>query len=100
MLGLAAAWVGSGPKPGVRICCFRQEVSIDVGNWRNPRQLAGWRTEASVTLRLLPCRYWKPGQPNSFGGDQDCGEILQDASGVGMWNDDFCSSDQMWVCEK
>lgn len=49
---------------------------------------------------LLLRRYWQPGQPNSYGGNQDCGEILQDSSGPGQWNDDACGAQQTWVCEK
>lgn len=49
---------------------------------------------------LLLRRYWQTGQPNSYGGNQDCGEILQVTSGVGQWNDDACSAEQTWICEK
>ncbi|GAA6222000.1 C-type lectin domain family 4 member M-like isoform X1 [Lates japonicus] len=46
-------------------------------------------------------QYWQPGQPNSFNGNQDCGEIVQQSSGkVGEWNDDGCFSEQLWICEK
>nr|UBK24431.1 CTL3 [Takifugu obscurus] len=44
--------------------------------------------------------YWQPGQPNSYGGNQDCGELLHDLSGAGQWNDDACTAEQTWVCEK
>ncbi|XP_036933214.1 C-type lectin domain family 4 member M-like isoform X1 [Acanthopagrus latus] len=43
--------------------------------------------------------YWQPGQPNSFNGNQDCGEILHRAAGVGEWNDDGCFAEQNWICE-
>ncbi|CAG04688.1 unnamed protein product [Tetraodon nigroviridis] len=49
---------------------------------------------------VVTTTYWQPGQPNSYGGNQDCGEILQDSGGVGQWNDDACTADQTWVCEK
>nr|XP_046263019.1 C-type lectin domain family 4 member M-like isoform X2 [Scatophagus argus] len=44
--------------------------------------------------------YWEPGQPNSYNGNQDCGEIVPKSSGVGQWNDDGCFADQIWICEK
>uniref|UniRef100_A0A671UWK1 C-type lectin domain-containing protein n=1 Tax=Sparus aurata TaxID=8175 RepID=A0A671UWK1_SPAAU len=43
--------------------------------------------------------YWQPGQPNSFNGNQDCGEILHRSAGVGEWNDDGCFAEQYWICE-
>ncbi|KAF7665956.1 hypothetical protein LDENG_00126620 [Lucifuga dentata] len=49
----------------------------------------------------LTTAYWQPGQPNSFSGNQDCGEMVHKPSGsVGEWNDDGCFSDQLWICEK
>ncbi|KAF1385068.1 hypothetical protein PFLUV_G00126740 [Perca fluviatilis] len=44
--------------------------------------------------------FWQPGQPNSYTGNQDCGETVQKSSGVGAWNDDGCFSDQTAICEK
>ncbi|XP_041800622.1 C-type lectin domain family 4 member E-like [Chelmon rostratus] len=43
--------------------------------------------------------YWQAGQPNSHGGNQDCGEVLETSSGVGEWNDDACSGEQTYICE-
>ncbi|CAJ1059159.1 CD209 antigen-like protein E [Xyrichtys novacula] len=40
--------------------------------------------------------YWESGQPNSSGGDQDCGEMVQ----RGEWNDETCSTNNIWICEK
>ncbi|KAM6952105.1 CD209 antigen-like protein D [Lycodopsis pacificus] len=48
----------------------------------------------------LNTTYWQAGQPNSYGGNQDCGEITQSSSGVGEWNDDGCHSDQIFICEQ
>ncbi|KAL7395224.1 hypothetical protein ABVT39_012467 [Epinephelus coioides] len=48
----------------------------------------------------LTTGFWQPGQPNSFNGNQDCGEIVQKSVGVGEWNDDGCFSQQLWICEK
>uniref|UniRef100_A0A8C4ENM8 C-type lectin domain-containing protein n=1 Tax=Dicentrarchus labrax TaxID=13489 RepID=A0A8C4ENM8_DICLA len=43
--------------------------------------------------------YWQPGQPNSYNGNQDCGEMVE-KSGMGEWNDDGCFAEQIWICEK
>ncbi|KAM4732060.1 CD209 antigen-like protein 2 [Anableps anableps] len=43
--------------------------------------------------------YWLAGQPNSYKGEQDCGELVQKQSG-GKWNDDDCFAQQLWICEK
>ncbi|XP_049441386.1 CD209 antigen-like [Epinephelus fuscoguttatus] len=48
----------------------------------------------------LTTGFWQPGQPNSFNGNQDCGEIVQKSVGMGEWNDDGCFSQQLWICEK
>lgn len=53
--------------------------------------------EAFLSLFIL--RYWQAGQPNSHGGNQDCGEVLETSSGVGEWNDDACSGEQTYICE-
>ncbi|XP_045885962.1 CD209 antigen-like protein C [Micropterus dolomieu] len=42
--------------------------------------------------------YWQPGQPNSFNGNQDCGELVPKTK-VGEWNDDGCFAEQHWICE-
>ncbi|XP_037636688.1 CD209 antigen-like protein C isoform X9 [Sebastes umbrosus] len=44
--------------------------------------------------------YWGENQPNSYDGNQDCGETVQRSSGVGDWNDDGCFGDQNFICEK
>ncbi|XP_054454006.1 C-type lectin domain family 4 member M-like [Anoplopoma fimbria] len=44
--------------------------------------------------------YWKAGQPNSYNGNQDCGETVQKSPGVGEWNDEGCSAVQMFICEQ
>ncbi|XP_074505162.1 uncharacterized protein LOC141775571 isoform X1 [Sebastes fasciatus] len=43
--------------------------------------------------------YWGEDQPNSYDGNQDCGETVQKSSGVGEWNDDGCFGDQNFICE-
>ncbi|XP_034546803.1 hepatic lectin-like [Notolabrus celidotus] len=41
-------------------------------------------------------KYWADGQPNSKGGNQDCGEMWL----KGTWNDELCSTENIWICEK
>ncbi|XP_060905118.1 C-type lectin domain family 4 member M-like [Labrus mixtus] len=43
--------------------------------------------------------YWRPAQPNSYGGNQDCGEMVQ-SSQLGGWNDERCSKTDVCICEK
>lgn len=47
---------------------------------------------------ILYIRYCGTGQPNSFNGNQDCGEFVQEKGG-GEWNDDGCSG-ELLICEK
>uniref|UniRef100_A0A3B4TW07 CD209 antigen-like n=1 Tax=Seriola dumerili TaxID=41447 RepID=A0A3B4TW07_SERDU len=46
----------------------------------------------------LITKFWQIGQPNSYNGNQDCAEIVQDTS-LGEWNDDGCFAEQIWICE-
>uniref|UniRef100_UPI003AB0C479 C-type lectin domain family 4 member E-like n=1 Tax=Centroberyx gerrardi TaxID=166262 RepID=UPI003AB0C479 len=62
--------------------------TITEGNWT-------WVDGTPVTTT-----YWQPGQPNSYSGNQDCGEMVHTSSKVGEWNDDGCFSEQVWICEK
>ncbi|XP_070819130.1 asialoglycoprotein receptor 1-like [Chaetodon trifascialis] len=62
--------------------------SLEEGTWM-------WVDGTPVTIT-----FWQPNQPNSFNGNQDCGEIVTKTSGVGEWNDDGCFADQIWICEK
>ncbi|XP_068182212.1 CD209 antigen-like [Antennarius striatus] len=50
----------------------------------------------------ITTRYWQDDQPNSYGGEQDCGELVPSgtSSGIGEWNDDGCFAVQIWICEK
>ncbi|XP_041652996.1 asialoglycoprotein receptor 2-like isoform X2 [Cheilinus undulatus] len=43
--------------------------------------------------------FWKPGQPDSYGGDQDCVQIVQGGE-AGDWNDKGCHFPNVCVCEK
>ncbi|MEQ2304081.1 hypothetical protein AMECASPLE_023397 [Ameca splendens] len=50
---------------------------------------------------LLTLTFWGKGQPNSHQGrDQDCVEFWHRATGDGDWNDENCSIEQNWICEK
>lgn len=62
--------------------------SLQEGTWM-------WVDGSNVTTK-----FWQPGQPNSYNGNQDCGENLQKTPGVGQWNDDGCFAVQNWICEK
>ncbi|XP_063733094.1 asialoglycoprotein receptor 1-like isoform X2 [Eleginops maclovinus] len=61
--------------------------SLDEGTWM-------WVDGTDVTTT-----FWQPGQPNSYNGNQDCGETVQKNQGVGEWNDDGCFAEQNWICE-
>uniref|UniRef100_A0A673A532 C-type lectin domain-containing protein n=1 Tax=Sphaeramia orbicularis TaxID=375764 RepID=A0A673A532_9TELE len=44
--------------------------------------------------------FWGPGQPNSYNGtNQDCGELVENSL-MGQWNDEDCSAENIWICEK
>ncbi|XP_037635390.1 CD209 antigen-like protein A [Sebastes umbrosus] len=62
--------------------------SIKEGTWM-------WVDGTPVTTT-----YWGVDQPNSYDGNQDCGETVQKELGVGEWNDDGCSADQNFICEQ
>ncbi|XP_041652732.1 C-type lectin domain family 4 member M-like isoform X2 [Cheilinus undulatus] len=47
---------------------------------------------------IITTTFWQSGQPNSWGGNQDCGEIVQKGN-IGEWNDEGCSSENVCVCE-
>ncbi|XP_077574552.1 uncharacterized protein LOC144197789 [Stigmatopora nigra] len=58
------------------------------GQWK-------WVDGTPMTLQ-----FWADGQPNSYSGNQDCGEYWYRSSGVSEWNDEKCSAQRYWVCEK
>lgn len=59
------------------------------GQWK-------WVDETPLTLA-----FWGKGQPNSHQGrNQDCVEFWHHATGNGDWNDENCSVEQQWICEK
>ncbi|XP_061625950.1 CD209 antigen-like isoform X2 [Phyllopteryx taeniolatus] len=47
----------------------------------------------------LTLKFWADGQPNSYNGNQDCGEFWHRSHGMAEWNDEKCSSMRYWVCE-
>ncbi|XP_057700406.1 C-type lectin domain family 4 member M-like isoform X2 [Corythoichthys intestinalis] len=47
----------------------------------------------------LSLQFWADDQPNSYNGNQDCGEFWYRSSGNAEWNDEKCSSKRYWVCE-
>ncbi|XP_061882748.1 C-type lectin domain family 4 member G-like [Entelurus aequoreus] len=56
-----------------------------------------WKWVDGTTLTTS---YWADSQPNSYNGDQDCVEFWHRSSGKAEWNDEKCSSQRNWVCEK
>ncbi|TRY84221.1 hypothetical protein DNTS_026642 [Danionella cerebrum] len=42
--------------------------------------------------------FWKPGQPDNWAGDEDCGQVqgLSD----GRWNDESCSAKRQYICKR
>jgi len=40
---------------------------------------------------------WKPGQPNSFGGNEDCGAFITRS---GLWGDTSCNRRLPFICKK
>ncbi|XP_065146741.1 CD209 antigen-like protein C [Paramisgurnus dabryanus] len=43
---------------------------------------------------LLNSSFWGPGEPNSYGGDEDCAEYRSS-----WWNDIPCYDILIWICE-
>ncbi|XP_073343240.1 C-type lectin domain family 4 member E-like isoform X2 [Pagrus major] len=62
--------------------------SVKKGTWT-------WVDETPVITT-----YWEAGQPNNYYGNQDCGEVVERSSGVGVWNDEACSVEQLYICEQ
>ncbi|KAM9450006.1 uncharacterized protein Hap1MRO34_022484 [Clarias gariepinus] len=47
----------------------------------------------------LTTEFWNKGEPNNLDGEEDCGEFLS-APNVTVWNDNKCSINLHWICEK
>ncbi|XP_068570216.1 C-type lectin domain family 4 member M-like [Cebidichthys violaceus] len=67
---------------------FGMTDSVTEGTWM-------WVDGTPVTTT-----YWHVGQPNSSGGNQDCGGIWKKSSGLETWNDETCSYDRKFICEQ
>ncbi|ELK38608.1 CD209 antigen [Myotis davidii] len=50
-----------------------------------------WQWVDNTHLHLS---FWKKGEPNNQ-GEEDCVELSGDG-----WNDNKCSEEQFWICEK
>lgn len=45
-------------------------------------------------------RFWAKNQPNSHQGrNQDCVEFWHRGTGIGDWNDESCTVEQLFICE-
>ncbi|XP_015776212.1 PREDICTED: uncharacterized protein LOC107354273 [Acropora digitifera] len=42
---------------------------------------------------------WARGQPDDYGGVEDCISVYGGGS-TGLWNDDYCDSEHYYICEK
>ncbi|PFX30431.1 Macrophage mannose receptor 1 [Stylophora pistillata] len=56
-----------------------------------------FRWEADKTL--VNYTYWATNEPNNFAGSEDCVVVWAFSSG-GKWNDDYCDSENYYICEK
>lgn len=66
--------------------------------WIGMHDLAEEGTWVWVDRSAVTTTYWKEGQPNNY-MVQDCGELVKTSSGVGEWNDEDCTKDQVYICE-
>ncbi|XP_072570731.1 uncharacterized protein [Paramormyrops kingsleyae] len=53
-------------------------------------------TDGSVYYPYLA--YWKPGQPDNWGDDEDCAQII--GANNGQWNDEPCSVRRRYICKR
>uniref|UniRef100_UPI00398EE26F hepatic lectin-like n=1 Tax=Pristiophorus japonicus TaxID=55135 RepID=UPI00398EE26F len=54
-----------------------------------------WRWEDGTSYSSTP-KFWKPGQPNDYGNGEDCAHFIAN----GLWNDDPCNTNHLYICEK
>lgn len=54
-----------------------------------------WITGESVTSHI---NYWYPGEPSNKYHDEDCMELKQQFGW--KWNDETCSTNHLFICEK
>ncbi|CAH1253916.1 MRC1 [Branchiostoma lanceolatum] len=77
---------------------LKNQVDRAAGFWlgfNDRSQEGGWRY--SDGTRLGSFQPWSPGEPNQYGGNEDCGMIFQDPKN--KWNDQGCSSKQKFICQ-
>ncbi|XP_039267956.2 macrophage mannose receptor 1-like isoform X2 [Styela clava] len=60
------------------------DITVE-GNW-------GWTDQSPLTYLN-----WRAGQPNSYGGNEDCGAII---TRNGLWGDTPCSRQLSFICKK
>ena len=48
---------------------------------------------------LINYTHWATEEPNDFGDVEDCVEVVSGAV-AGFWNDDFCDSEKLYICER
>ncbi|XP_024286595.1 macrophage mannose receptor 1 [Oncorhynchus tshawytscha] len=53
-------------------------------------------TDGSTFLPFLA--YWKPGNPDNWEDNEDCGEVV--GGEQGRWNDDVCTSRRKYICKR
>ncbi len=56
------------------------------GSWR-------WSNGTSAYVN------WSPGEPNNWGGNEDCAVKISSGTYVGLWNDEDCGKQFAYVCE-
>ncbi|XP_062340567.1 macrophage mannose receptor 1 [Osmerus eperlanus] len=42
--------------------------------------------------------YWRPGQPDNYLDDEDCGQVA--GSDFGQWNDENCEHERKFICKR
>ncbi|XP_051757006.1 C-type mannose receptor 2-like [Ctenopharyngodon idella] len=45
-------------------------------------------------------RYWKSGEPNNAGGDENCTAVEQNKNTLGQWLDFYCNKQHPFVCHE
>ncbi|XP_035993549.1 C-type lectin domain family 4 member M-like [Fundulus heteroclitus] len=72
---------------------FRQRLWIGL---TDAREEGVWEWVDGTQLNTS---YWRPGEPNSIKGLEDCGEIGSSGS-ENNWNDISCNFKNYWICER
>uniref|UniRef100_A0A4W4E1P5 C-type lectin domain-containing protein n=1 Tax=Electrophorus electricus TaxID=8005 RepID=A0A4W4E1P5_ELEEL len=47
----------------------------------------------------LTTEYWRTGEPNDTGNDEDCAVYFNEVVSLNTWNDIPCSYETGWICE-